>query len=116
MFMVRKVYLLLGLALLISVSARAQDKVEVFGGYSYQRVDSSPSFNQNGWEIAGQYKLADFLGVVGDFDGHYGSVEAPRHFHSHLPLRAAGFLSFSRFAVRSIPGRWRSCGLGRGER
>ncbi len=54
---------------------QAQDKVEVFGGYSYQRVGNNPSFNQNGWELAGQYKLAGFLGLVGDFDGHYGSVE-----------------------------------------
>jgi opacity protein-like surface antigen len=72
--MLRRIFVLIGLVFLASVSIQAQDKVEVFGGYSYQRVGNNPSFNQNGWELAGQYKLADFIGIVGDFDGHYGSV------------------------------------------
>jgi hypothetical protein len=72
--MVRKLSLLLGLALMAAVSAHAQgDKVEIFGGYSYQRVDNSPSFNQNGWEISGEYNLAPWFGAVADFDGHYSS-------------------------------------------
>ncbi len=64
---------LLGLLLLASLSAQAQDKVELFGGYSYMRLQNSPSANLNGWEIAGQYKFTDWLGGVADFDGHYGS-------------------------------------------
>ena len=63
----------LGLVLLASLSAQAQDKVELFGGYSYMRLQNSPSANLNGWEIAGQYKFKDWLGGVADFDGHYGS-------------------------------------------
>lgn len=73
--MLRKLPLLVGLVLLASLAAHAQglgDKVELFGGYSYMRTDS-PSFNLNGWELAGQYKVTDWLGAVGDFDGHYGS-------------------------------------------
>jgi hypothetical protein len=71
--MARKLSLLLGLFFLTSLSAPAQDKVEVFGGYSYMRFRNSPSANLNGWEIAGQYKFTDWLGGVADFDGHYGS-------------------------------------------
>ncbi len=71
--MVRKLPFLAALLLLVSVSARAQDKVELFGGYSYQRVDNSPSLNLNGWELSGQYKFTHWLGGVVDLDGHYGS-------------------------------------------
>jgi hypothetical protein len=71
--MLRRLSLLAGLFLLVSFSAYAQDKVELFGGYSYLRVDTSPSFNTNAWELAGQYKFADWLGGVAEVDGHYGS-------------------------------------------
>ncbi len=69
--MVRKLWLLFGLYSISSLPARAQDKAELFGGFSYMRFLSS---NLNGWEISGQYKFADWLGGVADFDGHYGSV------------------------------------------
>jgi hypothetical protein len=72
--MVRKLPFLLGLILLASLSARAQDTVEVFGGYSYERFNSSPNVNFNGWELSGQYKFSSWLGGVADFDGHYGSI------------------------------------------
>jgi hypothetical protein len=71
--MLRRLCLVAGLILVVSLSAHAQDKVEVFGGYSYLRTDNSPSFNTNGWELSGNYKLADWLGGVADLDGHYGS-------------------------------------------
>jgi hypothetical protein len=74
--MLRKLPLLLGLFFLISLSAHAQglsDKVELFGGYSYLRFDSSPQVNLNGWELSGQYKFTDWLGGVADFSGDYGS-------------------------------------------
>ena len=64
---------LLGLLFLVSSSTQAQDKVELFGGYSYMHFHNSPSANLNGWEISGQYKFKDWLGGVADFDGHYGS-------------------------------------------
>lgn len=75
--MFRKLFLVLGLFLLVSISARAQglsDKVEVFGGYTFEHFGSSPSANLNGWELAGQYKVTDWLGGVADLDGHYGSI------------------------------------------
>jgi Outer membrane protein beta-barrel domain len=71
--MARKLGLLLGILLIASISAGAQEKVEVFGGYSYMRFNSSPGANLNGWEISGQYKFTDWLGGVADLDGHYGS-------------------------------------------
>lgn len=83
--MVRRLSLLLGLALLVSLvplTARAQDKIELFGGYSFMRVDATPSFNPetssfntNGWQVSGKYKFRDWLGAVADFDGHYGSPD-----------------------------------------
>ena len=70
--MVRKALLVLGLCALSSFSAQAQheDKVELFGGYSYMRFHGT---NLNGWEASGQYRFLDWLGGVADFDGHYGS-------------------------------------------
>jgi len=71
--MLRKV-LLFGLCAFASFSARAQDKAELFGGYSYLHFSNSPSTSLNGWEISGQYKFRDWLGGVADLDGHYGSL------------------------------------------
>jgi hypothetical protein len=69
--MLRTNLLLFGLCAISSLTARAQDKAELFGGYSYMRFLSS---NLNGWEISGQYKFLDWLGGVADVDGHYGSI------------------------------------------
>jgi hypothetical protein len=78
---VRRILRLLALPMLAflsaSIPARAQalsDKVEVFGGYSYFHLDSSPSTSLNGWELSGQYKFARWLGGVADFGGDYGSI------------------------------------------
>jgi hypothetical protein len=71
--MVRKVSILLGFFFLISLSARAQDNLELFGGYSYERFGSSPGHNLNGVEISAQHKFVDWLGVVADVDAHFGS-------------------------------------------
>lgn len=76
--MPRKFCWLTVLCLLFSISAGAQsitDKVEVFGGYSFMHFGSSPSFNTNGWELAGEYKVRSWIGGVVDVDGHYGTFE-----------------------------------------
>jgi len=74
--MLRKMLLAFGLFAVASFSARAQDeKVDLFGGYSYMRFHGSPSANLNGWEVSGQYKFTDWLGGVADVDGHYGSPQ-----------------------------------------
>ena len=91
--MVRKIGLLFGILLVASFPARTQDKVEVFGGYSYMRFRSSPSANLNGWELSGQYKFTDWLGGVADLDGHYGSVGGVgTSVHSYLFGRRSLFL------------------------
>ena len=76
--MIRRLSLLL-LVLIFLGSDRAQaqlagNKVEVFGGYSYMRLRTSPAANFNGWEVAGQYRFNDWLGGVADVDGHYGKL------------------------------------------
>jgi hypothetical protein len=71
--MLRRFSFLLGLFLLVACTAHAQDKVQLFGGYSYMHFDNSPSVSLNGWELSGQYKFNDWLGGVADFSGHYGS-------------------------------------------
>lgn len=84
--MPRRILLLLGLALVVlltPLTTHAQDKIELFGGYSYMRFDATPLLNPtssasafnffNGWEASGQYKFRDWLGAVADIDGHSGS-------------------------------------------
>ncbi len=80
-------------------SCKAQDKIEVYGGYSYLRASvevgqfgplgpgtpcppncgSPPHIaqraNLNGWESSGQYKFLPFLGAVADFNGNYGALD-----------------------------------------
>ena len=88
--------------LLLSVGfiapSQAQDKIELFAGYSYLRGSvqvgqvgplgpgapcppncGNPPMvaqhaNLNGWEFSGQYKLKPFVGVVADFNGNYGTL------------------------------------------
>lgn len=81
-----------GLVLFFAASLRAQDHVEVFGGYSYFRasvtetgtilcpgptcppktVSTNPSLN--GWEAGLEYKPFKEIGLVADFGGNYGSL------------------------------------------
>ena len=81
--MLRRVFLLAGLVLLVSVGARAQglgDKLEVSAGFSYMNFGSSPSTNMNGWVLGAQYKFNDWLGGVADFSGNYGSGQSVHTF------------------------------------
>jgi opacity protein-like surface antigen len=73
--MVRTIGLLLGVLFVALLPAAAQEeKVEVFGGYSYMRLRGGADVNLNGWEASAQYKFRDWIGGVADFDGHYGSI------------------------------------------
>jgi hypothetical protein len=75
--MIRRLSLLLVLVFLGSDRAQAQladNRVDVFGGYSYMRLRTSPAANFNGWELAGQYRFNNWLGGVADVDGHYGKL------------------------------------------
>ena len=51
--MFRRISILLGLIFLISLSARAQDRVEIFGGFSFERYGGTPGRNLSGWEVSG---------------------------------------------------------------
>jgi hypothetical protein len=84
----------LSFVLLLPASLRAQDKFEVFGGYSYLRASVNetgtllcpgppcptgtftdhPSLN--GWEGSFMYKPVKDLAVVADFGGNYGSLRS----------------------------------------
>ncbi len=75
--MARKLAFLLGIIILVSLSARAQgvgDRIELSAGYSYMRFHSIPSANLNGFDVSGQYKISDWLGAVVDVGGEYGQV------------------------------------------
>ena len=73
---VRKLSLLLGLILAAPLCAHGQlldNKLQVFGGYSYMRFSNPPAANFYGWEASGEYKYYRWLGIVGDFSGNYGT-------------------------------------------
>jgi opacity protein-like surface antigen len=57
----------------VSASAQAAPKVELFGGYSYTRIDQAnrPSLNANGWTAAASITGTRHVGVTIDFSGHY---------------------------------------------
>ena len=68
----QKLVLVIGLMLATSSTASGQ-AIQLFGGYSYQRFDGTPSVNLSGWEVAGRVRLISWLGGVADVAGHYGS-------------------------------------------
>src|SRR5271168_4998059 len=76
-FMTRRLPLLLfGLMVLIPATARAQildNKLEIFGGYSYMSFHNTPTTGLNGWELAGQYNWNKWLAGVGDVGADYGT-------------------------------------------
>jgi opacity protein-like surface antigen len=51
----------------------------VFFGYSYYSTDLSSvdRANTNGWEASVEGKLIPWVGIVADFDSHYGSQNFP---------------------------------------
>jgi Lipid A 3-O-deacylase (PagL) len=69
-------FVLLSLLLLATVASAQIPSVNVFFGYSYYNTDLSSNVNRtsaNGWEASVEGKVIPFLGIVADFDGHYGS-------------------------------------------
>jgi outer membrane immunogenic protein len=75
---VRKFAIILGITLGLcgSTSAFGQDvpRAEVFGGYSYLNFDTvgvTDRLNMNGWEASAAFNFNRWVGVEGDFSGHY---------------------------------------------
>ncbi|MFZ0320371.1 MAG: outer membrane beta-barrel protein [Candidatus Sulfotelmatobacter sp.] len=60
-------------------SAQVPTSGNVFFGYSFYNTDLSTidRANTNGWEASVEGKVIPFLGVVADFDSHYGSQNFP---------------------------------------
>jgi hypothetical protein len=56
-------------------TAQVPTSGNVFFGYSYYSTNPSGAdrVNTNGWEATLEGKWLPFLGIVADFDGHYGS-------------------------------------------
>lgn len=71
-----KIGVLVGVVFLFAGLASGQvPRGNVFFGYSYYNTDLS-SFdraNTNGWEASVEGKVVPFVGIVADFDSHYGS-------------------------------------------
>src|SRR5215470_14480107 len=76
-----------------SASSKAQDKIALFGGYSFVHAPVTATeagsgcvgnsciivlvgthSNLHGWEASGEYKINRWLGLTADFSGHYGSA------------------------------------------
>jgi hypothetical protein len=73
----RKIGFVLFALLVLSGLAGAQIPTSgnVFFGYSFYNTDLSSvnRANTNGWEASVEGKVIPFLGMVADFDSHYGS-------------------------------------------
>lgn len=56
-------------------SAQVPTSGNVFFGYSFYNTDLSSidRANTNGWEGTLEGKVLPFVGIIADFDGHYGS-------------------------------------------
>jgi Outer membrane protein beta-barrel domain len=82
----RKFALISALFFLLVAAASAQIPTSgnVFFGYSYYNTNPTgvDSTNTNGWEGSLEGKVFPFLGIVADFDGHYGS----QNFGSACPV------------------------------
>jgi hypothetical protein len=84
-------------------AARAQDKFELFGGYSYVRPSvtvfdlvcpggvcnvlgsSTTHLNLSGFEASGTVNVTPWLGAVADFGGYFGNVQgASTHLETYL--------------------------------
>jgi len=66
-------------ALASFANAQVPTSGNVFFGYSYYSTDASSlgRANTNGWEASLEGKVLPFIGLVADFDSHYGSQSFP---------------------------------------
>ena len=69
-------FVVLSLLLFATVASAQIPSGNIFFGYSYYNTDLSSNVNRtsaNGWEASVEGKIIPFLGIVADFDAHYGS-------------------------------------------
>jgi hypothetical protein len=99
----RKLLLLLAVFVFAAPLISAQDtpRVELFGGYSYFRLNPADNlidgFNLNGWNASVAGNMNSWFGVVADFSGHYGT---PQRFGVDLKINSHSFLFGPRFSYR----------------
>jgi opacity protein-like surface antigen len=99
----RKACLVVFCLFLLPLAAMAQQdfpKAEVFAGYSYFRANPD-GLNLNGWNGSVTGNLTNWLGVEGDFSGHYGS---PKLFGFNVPfvdINSYTFMGGPRLSYRS---------------
>jgi hypothetical protein len=77
----KKLVLVAVLLLGFSMVAMAQDnpKIEVFGGYSFNKCDVGAgnldvSCNLHGWDVSASFNGNKYLGLVADMSGYYGQA------------------------------------------
>ncbi|MCL5288754.1 MAG: outer membrane beta-barrel protein [Acidobacteria bacterium] len=76
----RKLFILVALLVLVSGTAMAQDhpKAEIFGGYSFLRVNPGQGVSgenfAGGWHASIAGNVNNWFGVVGEFSGHYKTI------------------------------------------
>ncbi len=92
--MTKRAVLMVCLLFTLASAASAQEypKGEIFGGYSYLRLNDS--FNFNGWQASVTGNVSPWFGVEADVSGHYGSTLS-----SILP-----FLPFLSVPTSFLPG------------
>jgi hypothetical protein len=64
-----------------SDQTQISDRVEVFGGYTYERPDFSlvnSNGGANGWNAAVNFKMRPWIGAVADFSGLYPRYTLPQ--------------------------------------
>ena len=89
---------------LIAGAQEAYPKAEVFGGYSYFRLDDPVSLidlNLHGWNASVSGNVNNWLGIVGDFSGHYGGPEAFGIGVPFLDVNTHSFMVGPRLSYRS---------------
>lgn len=77
----RKLFVLAALVVLFSGAAMAQDhpKAELFGGYSYARINPGQGLKGDnlpgGWHASVAGNLNNWFGIAGDISGNYGKPD-----------------------------------------
>jgi hypothetical protein len=70
----RKLSFLLGLLLLVPLTAQAQGTT-IFGGYSYVRLDTNPTkINAHGWDASFTQNMFKVIGVTAEFGQTYATI------------------------------------------
>jgi opacity protein-like surface antigen len=100
----RKLFFIAALALALPIIAQAQDspRTEIFGGYSYLRLDDDLNDDRdlNGWNASVNQNILKWLGFKADFSGHYGDSRVI--FGTGADLNTYLFLFGPQFSLRKF--------------